>query len=276
MGIVYVVQHGEKERRPGDPGLTGRGREQAALAAERVRHRVAEDGGLRAVYASPLLRARQTAAAVAAAVGLPVLVDARVTERMNWDGTFPFERFAEDWAKTTADRDFVPARGDSSRAAGERFRAFLAERAGDGPIAVACHGGVTVDLLRTLMGDAAVPQALLREGVRSGAITVIDGEQVLEVAAVDHLAGLESPHRKALAPVRYIARSLWPGPLRTIPIPHPPKGDRSLGRAWQPGTTGIGRERQGVIRKRERWAECGRASLDESVQIGHSQRPPNQ
>ena len=197
MDIVYVVQHGEKERRPGDPGLTGRGREQAALAAARVRELAARDGGLQAVYASPLLRARQTAAALAQAAGLPVLVDARVTERMNWDRTVPFERFAEDWARTTADRDFVPASGDSSRAAGERFRAFLAERAGDGPIAVACHGGVTVDLLRTLMGDAAVPQALLQDGVPSGAITVIDGERAVAVAAVDHLEGLESAHRPA-------------------------------------------------------------------------------
>ena len=61
MGIVYAVQHGEKEREPGDPGLTARGRDQAALAGEWLR-----DKGLRAVYASPLLRARQTGAAVAA------------------------------------------------------------------------------------------------------------------------------------------------------------------------------------------------------------------
>lgn len=193
MGIVYVVQHGEKERRLGDPGLTERGREQAALAAECLRDRTLRDGGLRAVYASPLLRARQTAAAVAAVAGLPVQLDARVAERMNWDGSVPFERFAEDWARTTEDRDFIPAVGDSSRAAGERFRDFLVEHGNGpgGPIAVACHGGVTVDLLRTLMGDAAVPEALLREGVPAGAITTIEDLKVVSVAAVDHLAGLE-------------------------------------------------------------------------------------
>jgi broad specificity phosphatase PhoE len=193
MGIVYVVQHGEKERAAGDPGLTGRGREQAALAGAWLRGK-----GLRAVYASPLLRARQTAEAVAAAAGLPVRVDARVAERMNWDGSVGFERFAEDWARATEERDFVPAVGDSSRAAGERFRDFLLERSVErGPIAVACHGGVTVDLLRTLMGDAAVPEALLREGVPSGAITRIDGLEVVSIAAVDHLAGLETGHRPA-------------------------------------------------------------------------------
>lgn len=190
MGIVYVVQHGEKERATGDPGLTGRGREQAALAAEWLR-----DKGLQAVYASPLLRARQTAEAVAAVAGLPVRVDARVAERMNWDGSVPAERFLADWVRATEDRDFIPAVGDSSRAAGERFRAFLKERADDGPIAVACHGGVTVDLLRTLIGDEAVPEPLLREGVPSGAITTIDGLRPAAIAATGHLGGLATGHR---------------------------------------------------------------------------------
>lgn len=190
MGIVYVVQHGEKERAPGDPGLTTRGREQAALAAEWLRGK-----GLRAVYASPLRRVRETAEAVAAVAGLPVQVDARVTERMNWDGSVPFERFAEDWARASADRDFVPAVGDSSRAAGARFKEFVMERGTEGPIAVACHGGVTVDLLRTLIGDAAVPEALLSDGVPSGAITTVDGLRPVSIAAVDHLAGLETGHR---------------------------------------------------------------------------------
>lgn len=192
MGIVYVVQHGEKQRLPGDPGLTELGIRQAELAAEALR-----DKGLAAVYASPLLRSRMTADRLAGAVGLAVRTEARVAERMNWDGSVPFGRFAEDWARATADRDFVPAVGDSSRAAGERFREFLEERAGDGPIAIAGHGGATVDLLRTLLGDAAVPEVLLREGVPSGAITAIEGMRAVSIAAVDHLEGLESPHRSA-------------------------------------------------------------------------------
>ncbi|MFG3338327.1 histidine phosphatase family protein [Glycomyces sp. NPDC048151] len=200
MGIVYVVQHGEKERAPGDPGLTARGREQAALAAQWLR-----DKGLRAVYASPQLRARETAAPVAAAAGLPVLVDARVRERMNWDGSVSAEAFFADWVRASADRDFTPVCGDSSRAAGARFREFLVEREAEsaaatgagagGPVAVACHGGVTVDLLRTLLGDAAVPEELIREGVPSGAITVIQDLRPTAIALTGHLAGLETDHR---------------------------------------------------------------------------------
>ena len=33
MTLVYLVQHGDKERLPGDPGLTATGRQQAEMAA---------------------------------------------------------------------------------------------------------------------------------------------------------------------------------------------------------------------------------------------------
>lgn len=193
MALVFVVQHGEKESAPGDPGLTARGRAQAAGVAERLR---GED--LAAVVASPLLRARETAEPIAAACGLEVATDARLTERMNWDGTGPVEAFLEEWSRASADRDFTPTSGDSSRAAGSRFRDFLSEWEGrDASIAAVCHGGVTTDLLRTLLGDDGVPRSLFDEGVPSGAITVLRGLEVLAIASTDHLKGLDSGHRPA-------------------------------------------------------------------------------
>jgi broad specificity phosphatase PhoE len=185
VAIIHIVQHGEKERLPGDPGLTARGREQAALAAEWLR---AQE--LTEVWSSPLRRARETAAPIADAAGLAVAVDARLTERMNWDGAVAIGEFLDDWALATADRDFEPRGGDSSRQAGERFRSFVADRAEDEAVlAVACHGGITVDLLRTLLGNDAVPSVLLREGVPSGAITTLDGLEVAAIAATSHLTG---------------------------------------------------------------------------------------
>ena len=56
MTLVYLVQHGDRERLPGDPGLTATGRYQADLAAHWLRNR-----GLRALYSTPLRRARETA-----------------------------------------------------------------------------------------------------------------------------------------------------------------------------------------------------------------------
>jgi broad specificity phosphatase PhoE len=56
--------------------LTERGLRQASDAAWRFRHRA-----IRAIYASDLRRARQTAAAFAAVVGVPVFTDTRLRER---------------------------------------------------------------------------------------------------------------------------------------------------------------------------------------------------
>jgi probable phosphoglycerate mutase len=87
-----------------------------------------------------------------------------------------------------ADRDYQPSIGDSSRTAGQRLLAYL-EEFRDSPIRVAAatHGGVTIDLLRTLPGDSAVPPALLHDGVPPGTVTTVDGTRVIAIADVSHL-----------------------------------------------------------------------------------------
>jgi broad specificity phosphatase PhoE len=186
LGVVtlfYVVQHGEKESRPGDPGLTDLGCRQASGTASWL-HQV----GVSAVFSSPMRRARETAGFIASAVGVPVREDGRLRERMNWDGPEPFEEFLAEWAASVRDRSFVPRTGDSSWRAGERFLAFLREVAGNpGPVVVCTHGGVTVDLLRTLIGDQALPPRLLAEGIPACAITTLDDEVVMDIASVSHL-----------------------------------------------------------------------------------------
>ncbi|MGW1973892.1 histidine phosphatase family protein, partial [Streptomyces tubercidicus] len=110
MTVFHLVQHAEKERLPGDPGLTEAGRRQAARTADRLWHL-----GVRAVFTSPLRRARETAAPIASRSGLPVQEDVRLRERMNWDSSRSAEDFLRDWAASVEDRDFLPASGDSSR-----------------------------------------------------------------------------------------------------------------------------------------------------------------
>jgi broad specificity phosphatase PhoE len=181
--LIFVVQHGDKERVPGDPGLTEPGQEQAAAAA-----RWLAGAGVRALFSSPLRRARETAAAVAIVTGLPVQLDDRLRERLNWEGTQPFDAFLAEWDRSTQDRDLVLGNGESSRSAGERMRDFLAGlRGGPGPAAVVGHGGVITDLLRTLLGDAALPPGLLAEGIPSCAITTLDGLRVVAIASTGHL-----------------------------------------------------------------------------------------
>jgi len=134
-------------------------------------------------------RARETAACIASVTGLTAQPDARLRERLNWDGSTPFEAFLALWARTRQDRDFVPGNQESSRQAGARLQAFLAGlRGAPGPVAAVTHGGITTDLLRNLLGDDALPAHLLDAGIPPCAVTAIDGLDVVMIASTAHLS----------------------------------------------------------------------------------------
>jgi broad specificity phosphatase PhoE len=114
----------------------------------------------------------------------------RLRERLNWDGTQAFGTFLAEWDRSTEDRDLVLSNGESSRSAGERLRLFLAGLSGGGRVAVVSHGGVTIDLLRNLLGDEGLPARLIDDGIPPCAITTLDDLHVTGIAATGHLTGL--------------------------------------------------------------------------------------
>lgn len=186
VGIeLLVVQHGEKVRAAGDPALTETGVRQAAAVAAWLRRTAPRPSS---VWASPLKRAQQTAGPIAIAFGVAVQTDARLRERMNWvDGSeISLGGFLAEWQRASEDRMYRPPVGDSSSDAAERFIAVLVDigrTVSEGTVVVVAHGGVTVDSLRTLTGDAAVNRAgpdLIENGVPCCAITRlrVDGEVV--------------------------------------------------------------------------------------------------
>ncbi len=173
---ILIVQHGEKERQPGDPGLTASGLEQA----ERTAGWIVETHRVSRVVSSPMRRAVETAAPIALAAGRRLTTDDRLRERMNWDdgAAMSLEEFLAEWHRASSDRSFVPRSGDSSERAAARFLAALrqlAVEADDGDVvAVVAHGGVTVDSLRTVLGDEAVrgeQPDLIPDGVPCCAVT---------------------------------------------------------------------------------------------------------
>jgi broad specificity phosphatase PhoE len=181
--LIYLVQHGKKQRLPGDPGLTPTGRRQATTTGRWLRGR-----DVRALHSSPLLRARETAGCIASVTGLAVQLDDRLRERLNWDGNEPLDAFLALWARTTRDRGLVPPKGDSSEQAGARLRAFLADlSSAPGPVAAVTHGGITSDLLRDLLGDDALPGYLLDAGIPPCAVTVVDDLKAVIIASTAHL-----------------------------------------------------------------------------------------
>lgn len=140
--MLLLVRHGRTELNAAgllqgrvDPPIDAHGRAQAdALGA------VPELRAAARVVCSPLLRARQTAAAL----GRPVTVDDRWTELDygTWEGR-PFASIPEpEWATWMADLAWAPPGGESLAAVGRRVRAALVDLASEAmetDIAVVTH-----------------------------------------------------------------------------------------------------------------------------------------
>jgi broad specificity phosphatase PhoE len=166
---IWLARHGETDanaegRVQGslDPPLNERGREQArALASE------AAGLGLRALYTSHLLRARETADIVGEAVGLAPVVDERFAEsrRGEWEGRLIAEIKADDpdgWAGSLAvEPGFRFPGGESLEEHGARVEAALADVSrGPLPALVICHGGTIRRVLAARRPDELTERPL--------------------------------------------------------------------------------------------------------------------
>ena len=168
---VVAVRHGETEwnaemRMQGqlDTGLSARGRWQASRVAEAL-----AGEGIEAIFASDLVRAHDTAKAIAAVVDLPIATDTALRERSF--GIFQGHTYAEIDARWPADAArwrrhdpaFAPEGGESLVEFSARVVAAvtrIAERARGRTILVVSHGGVLDCLYRAASGlDLAAPRS---------------------------------------------------------------------------------------------------------------------
>jgi probable phosphoglycerate mutase len=199
---LVLIRHGETEwnaagRLQGaiDVPLSERGSWQAQRVAERL-----ATEPFAAVVASDLARAMQTAAPLAAALGLTVAPEPRLRERAY--GIFEGERYAGlaerypvEWAAHLArDPDWVIPGGESIAQLRDRVRAALAElarRHAGSQIAVVAHGGVLDAVYRLATGipwQAQRTHALPNAGInRLEARAEPFALEVLDWADVSHL-----------------------------------------------------------------------------------------
>ncbi len=163
---VYLARHGEtaynhEGRFQGQQQvpLNDTGRAQAAELAERARAY-----GFRALWSSPLLRARETADIVAAAIGLEPREDARLMETDAGDWTDL--TFAEVRAKTpelfdafaAAEPGFAFPGGESFTQQELRVDAALRDvEADELPALVVCHGMVIRAAFAARAEDKSIP-----------------------------------------------------------------------------------------------------------------------
>jgi broad specificity phosphatase PhoE len=159
---IYLARHGRtaynlEGRFQGQQAipLDDTGRAQAAELAER-----AAGYGFRALWCSPLLRARETADAIAARIGLEPKEDARLMETDAGDWTD--RSFAEVIAEApeafaafaNADAGFAFPGGESFAEQEVRVSAALDEvEAGEVPALVVCHGMVIRAALAVRAGE---------------------------------------------------------------------------------------------------------------------------
>ena len=188
------------QRQPGDPFLSPQGRAEAERAATYLQQRP-----IARVYTSPLRRSQETAAPIAAALGLPVVVEPLLRERMNF-GDVPGQSFAEFqqlWERCSRERDYVPPVGDSSRGTGERIATYMDRVHIELPhaemVAVA-HGGIIADFLLNVcaleelarLSPAFAANPYDGAVMRNGSITVVErttvaGEAHYTVVAIARL-----------------------------------------------------------------------------------------
>lgn len=169
--LQYLVRHGEsvsnlegRVQGQADIELSPLGHAQARQVADWARRLAASRSGdvatIREVWSSPLRRARETAAAIAAAIGLPVLLDEQLCELhagifqghlwADLEQMFPDE--VAQWR--SGDPHYVIPGGESRAQLAARGRAALeslAARDTLGMIVVA-HGGVLTAALGSMLG----------------------------------------------------------------------------------------------------------------------------
>jgi broad specificity phosphatase PhoE len=159
---LLLLRHGQTELSVlrqysghGDPELTELGHRQAAAAANRL----AAVPGIAAVLSSPLRRARQTAAAVADALDVPLVVRPGLieTDFGAWEGlTFAEarERDPELHARWLGSEQVAPPGGESFAAVGRRVdaeRAAIVEESAGDTLVLVSHVTPIKMLLRTAL-----------------------------------------------------------------------------------------------------------------------------
>jgi probable phosphoglycerate mutase len=142
--VILLVRHGQTAPnrdglvlgRAADPELTEEGRRQAGrLAAALV-----EEAPV-ALYTSPLLRARETAGAIAAACGLVAEPDERLEEIDwgDWEGR-PLSGLGKAEVARWRDDSGTPPGGETLRSVGERMAEFCLEALErGGPVIAVSH-----------------------------------------------------------------------------------------------------------------------------------------
>jgi broad specificity phosphatase PhoE len=198
---LVIVRHGETSANLDglwhgslDTALTPRGERQAERVAL---HLARTRGDAGAVYASPLARARRTAAPIAARLGLQVTIapSLREYDLGAWEGTSYAELVREHrlFERMAREPDWTPGGGESARGVATRLaeglREIAARHPGERVVAVTHGGALTLALGLLLDGDPAVWRRVL-DNAALCELTLEPAPRLLRFNEGLHLEGL--------------------------------------------------------------------------------------
>jgi len=205
VGEILLIRHGETAwnretifRGRADISLSARGRKQARRLGEAL-----SSQPLRGVYASPLSRARETAAPLAEALGVEVVPEPRLIDMSfgEWEGK-PLEEVRERWpalyrAWLAEPQAFRPPGGESLEEVLGRALPAMTEIAarGGGAAALISHRVVCKALLCAALGAGAA--GFWRVQVDTASVSLLrhsrEGWVVLRTNDTHHLEALAGP-----------------------------------------------------------------------------------
>jgi broad specificity phosphatase PhoE len=188
---VWLVRHGDAyaelvslDDTNIDPPLSHRGRREAELLGERVRH-----SGITRAWSSQILRARETAEIASAPAGLEVEVDARLREvKTHWEnGTAP-EPSASGGIPFVEPFDEVIERMDAA------IRDIAAAAGPAGRVMAVTHAGAITMYLSFLLKLDSGPLRVLPQFTSVSVLRIKDGRIVVQsIGDVGHLSRETAP-----------------------------------------------------------------------------------
>jgi broad specificity phosphatase PhoE len=197
--ILTLVRHGETAANQAgvwhgsiDTPLSERGHRQASRVAEYLGER---HTNVRALYASPLARARHTAEAIARRLSIDLRIEEELSEYHlgSWEG-LSYEVLHNEmhlWDEIRENPHFAPHGGESPLQVSERFagvlRRIAAQHAGERVVVVTHGGAMSLGLARLLDGH----YSRWRGVMDNCGVSELAFEPTLELLTFNHTAHLD-------------------------------------------------------------------------------------
>lgn len=156
--FIFLVRHGEKLKKPGNPPLSKHGQKEATATASAL---FGKNIGL--IIASPSLRSVQTAKIIGKQLKINISFDNRLAERIEYgfNGITNYEQYLYLCNKSTTDRNYVLPNGNTSVICGDRIKDVLEEYVVKTckNLLIVGHGGSIADFLRNTFSDKVLNSA---------------------------------------------------------------------------------------------------------------------